>query len=324
MGFKVRCVLITIVVMVWVRSASGLDPRGALGQYGRQVWQTDNGLPQNTVHAIVQTPDGYIWLGTDDGLVRFNGIDFKVFTAENSAELRSSTVEGLTVDQAGGLWIVTSGGLSVYRNGVFRGFGVADGLPDPKIWFAHQDHAGRLWVATAGGLCLIHTNRCQAPAAGHGINVTQEERFAEAPDGSVWVADSANTVHLTQGLAGWVQSAMLKTPHGEEITVQVVAPDGQLLVGTAEGLETRQLDAQHGTLVPVAIANHAGRLPVLSMLRAFDGSIWLGTSAGLAHGAMGHFAMFPSGSPQPKRPRSTMPTRWRWQPLPPTGDPRCG
>ncbi len=265
-------------------TAWGLDPRGSLAQYGRRVWQTDNGLPQNTVHAIVQTADGYIWLGTDDGLVRFNGVEFRVFTAETTPALGSSAVQGLTVDGAGGLWVVTSGGLAFYGQGGFRAVGVADGLPDRTVWFTHRDRLGRVWVATAGGLCVMHGSRCEVVAATRGLSVSREGRFAETADGAVWLADGAETVKLDGSLA---RGAALTTAGGVAITAQVVDGRGRLVVGTTEGLQV----VRDGALVPAEIGGQIGRLAVTMMLAAADGSTWMGTSAGLVRGSGERFAV---------------------------------
>src|SRR3954467_5309977 len=92
--------------------ACALDSSKPLAAYSRQSWQTGNGLPQNSVHAILQTRDGYIWLATEGGLVRFDGLRFRVYDAQNTAELRSSTVRSLLGDREGALWIGTADGLA--------------------------------------------------------------------------------------------------------------------------------------------------------------------------------------------------------------------
>src|ERR1700677_4814255 len=95
------------------------EPQRALDHFGHQVWRTDSGLPQNTVHSILQTRDGYLWLGTDGGLVRFNGLDLVTFDSENTPQLPSDTVYDLLQDEAGTLWISTASGLVSYRSGRF-------------------------------------------------------------------------------------------------------------------------------------------------------------------------------------------------------------
>jgi len=71
-------------------SAYALDSSRELSQFGHEVWLTENGLPQNTVHAIAQTPDGYIWIGTEEGLARFDGVKFTVFDKQNTPDRKST------------------------------------------------------------------------------------------------------------------------------------------------------------------------------------------------------------------------------------------
>ncbi len=106
--------------------AAGLNVRDSLSQYGRQTWQTENGLPQDTVQAILQTRDGYIWLGTEGGLVRFDGLHFAVYDIQNTAGLKSNNIRTLAEDEEGSLWIGTAEGLTRYRDSAFQVFS-ADG-----------------------------------------------------------------------------------------------------------------------------------------------------------------------------------------------------
>ena len=76
-------------------------------------WQTEDGLPENSATAMVQTPDGYLWFGTFNGLVRFDGVKFTVFDQQNTPELPSSSIVNLHLDQRGRLWISTYRGLVV-------------------------------------------------------------------------------------------------------------------------------------------------------------------------------------------------------------------
>ena len=279
------------VLVVCVQSAHCLDPHRSLNQYGRQMWQTDNGLPQNTVRAVVQTFDGYIWLGTDDGLVRFNGNEFTVFNTENTPQLGSNSIQTLVVDHQNRLWVVTTGGLTLYSGRIFQK--VETGLPTTAVWFVHEDNKGRVWVATSGGLCLMgdstHEPHCEPVVATQGLSVTREDKFAEAPDGSIWLADGDATVsllgdHLERG-------SMLKTADGAEILVQRFDHAGRLLVGTHSGLQAQS----HGALELIPIAGHPGHVEVNAILPAADGSTWLGTSAGLAHGTQ-IFSFLPANS----------------------------
>src|SRR5271155_5807073 len=91
-----------------------------LPSYFLRVWQTENGLPDNAVTAIVQTHDGYLWLGTYDGLARFDGASFTVFDNNNTPEMSSSRIISLFEDGEGNLWIGhETGELTRYRDGHF-------------------------------------------------------------------------------------------------------------------------------------------------------------------------------------------------------------
>jgi ligand-binding sensor domain-containing protein len=90
--------------------ALALDPKKAISQYIHDVWTTADGLPQNSILSIAQTRDGYLWLGTWDGLARFDGVRFTVFNRDNTEELKNNYIYALTEGRDGSLWIGTGGG----------------------------------------------------------------------------------------------------------------------------------------------------------------------------------------------------------------------
>src|SRR5437868_12846950 len=125
-------------------SANGAKPSPA--QYLHSVWTTENGLPQNSINAILQTRDGYLWIATFGGLARFDGVKFTVFDVGNTEGLKSSRIFALCEDREGNLWIGTeNGGLTRYREGVFTTFTMKDGLPKDSIFSIIEDRQGNLW-----------------------------------------------------------------------------------------------------------------------------------------------------------------------------------
>ena len=130
---------------VCVSSALALDPRKSLTQYSRTIWTQERGLPQDTIRAITQTKDGYLWLGTDEGLARFDGYEFVVFNKSNG-NLPDNSITALAAANDGGLWIGTANGLTQYHDGRFQTFALKQGLPDTAITALHVDHEGTLWV----------------------------------------------------------------------------------------------------------------------------------------------------------------------------------
>ena len=137
---------------IWVRGAavSPAPIEYLQSEYIVDAWQTEQGLPDNFVNDIAQTPDGYIWVCTFNGLARFNGVEFVAFDAANTPELPSSRIVHLDLDRKGRLWIRSEyGHLSQWWNGRFRTFNERDGLPGTKIEALVQDHSGEVWVNTS-------------------------------------------------------------------------------------------------------------------------------------------------------------------------------
>src|SRR5438034_2134217 len=147
--------LLFLLLLGGCGSALALDSRRELSQFSHEVWLTENGLPQNTVHSIAQTPDGYIWIGTEEGLARFDGVRFTVFDRQNTPELKSNYIRTLLADPKGVLWIGTAEGLVRLLDGKFTVFTTNEGLPSNTIQALYQDREGNLWVATATGLGLF-------------------------------------------------------------------------------------------------------------------------------------------------------------------------
>src|ERR1041385_6364659 len=99
----IGCLVLAVLCASLPGSAFALDPRKAISQCIREVWTTDNGLPQNTVEAIIQSRDGYLWFGTQEGLVRFDGLRFTVFDRNNSPELPANVVQTVLEDRSGNI-----------------------------------------------------------------------------------------------------------------------------------------------------------------------------------------------------------------------------
>ena len=89
------------VLLLAITTSPALDPNRSLSEFGHQSWLTENGLPQNTVQSIVQTQDGYLWIGTQEGLARFDGINFTVFDKENTPAFKSNDIRFLQQLSAG-------------------------------------------------------------------------------------------------------------------------------------------------------------------------------------------------------------------------------
>ena len=115
-------------------------------------WTVDQGLPQNTVNAITQTRDGYLWVGTNGGLARFDGVRFTTFGSGTTPGLPDDHIHSLAEDSAGSLWIATERGVSRYAAGTFQALGAADGLPGEFVDCVYETSDHVLLVGTDHGL----------------------------------------------------------------------------------------------------------------------------------------------------------------------------
>ncbi len=129
-------------------------------QFRFDSWTADNGLPQNSVYSIVQTPDGYLWFTTFDGLVRFDGVRFYVFNKNNSKGLTTNRFTSLFAEENGTLWVGTSdSGLVRYQNGQFQTLTTADGLPNKTIQQIQKDIDGSILILTTDGMVRWRNDR---------------------------------------------------------------------------------------------------------------------------------------------------------------------
>jgi ligand-binding sensor domain-containing protein len=201
--------------------------------YGVDFWSEAEGLPQSRVRAIVQTHDGYIWLGTDGGAVRFNGASFKAFTVE-TGDLRDNEVWALQEDNENALWIGTfGGGLTRLKDGRFQTFTTADGLPDNIVTRIEKDSSGDLWIATANGFShYSHGRFTRIDGPGKPAVRGRDSICARTP-GGVYFSSDSQILRLSDGrfepLSG------LKGKRGESVDRLTCAADGSLWVGFTNG-----------------------------------------------------------------------------------------
>jgi ligand-binding sensor domain-containing protein/signal transduction histidine kinase len=292
-----------------------LDSRRELSQFNHEVWLTENGLPQNTVHAIAQTRDGYIWIGTEEGLARFDGVKFTIFDKQNTPEFKSNYIRTLLADRQGALWIGTAQGLIRMLNGKFTPFTRDDGLPSETIQAVYEDRGGNLWVATANGLGLLKSGGLTTFTTKERLISGSIQALFEDAGGALWIATpygvgrvkdgkftnytvrdglGSNSVRAIQqdrdgslwfGTLGGLTSfdgnrfttytTREGLPNDRIISLQADR-DGGLLIGTASGL-CRLID---GRFTVFSAAETLSTSTILSLLEDFEGNVWVGTESG--------------------------------------------
>jgi PAS domain S-box-containing protein len=215
-----------------------LNPSKAITQYVHDVWTTDNGLPQNSVICMAQTPDGYLWMGTEAGLVRFNGVEFKTFDKVSERSLHANEIDSLLVDRNGSLWIGShGGGLTRYENGQFASYPDSVRLPSGTVQTLYEDAAGDIWAGTDGGGLAHIRHHSGLPDTVEVLTrkdgLAENSVFAMSGDGKggVWIGTSAGLNHWSQGKL-LPSNELPGLPARVDVRSLYLSRDGALWVGT--------------------------------------------------------------------------------------------
>jgi len=153
-----------------------------------QQWKVEEGLPQSTVRSITQTHDGYLWVGTWNGLARFDGVRMTIFNASNTSAFLSSNIMSLFTDHRGQLWIGTDpGGLLRFSNGQFKRFDSTDGIFATRILSINEDHSGRIWCATEIGIYCYDGKKFLHFSEANGLPRTYANQVLPLPNGGMYL-----------------------------------------------------------------------------------------------------------------------------------------
>ena len=174
-------------------------PANGSDQYLQTIWTTEDGLPQNSVNAILQTRDGYLWLGTFGGLARFDGVKFTIFNSGNTPGLKSNRIMSLCEGVDGTLWLGTeSGEVMNFKDGVGQTYSVGDGMPG-GVWALMEDRGGTLWAGTLKGLARFRDGRFNVYTTRDGLPDDHVWAINEDSAGSLWLATGGGLVKFDGG-----------------------------------------------------------------------------------------------------------------------------
>jgi ligand-binding sensor domain-containing protein len=228
----------TLTLLLWIFANS--SPLGAAPQetesaeYSRRIWRTEDGLPQNKIQAITQTPEGYLWIGTSGGLVRFDGAKFVVFDRLNTPALGDDSILSLCPGNDGSLWIGTEGGgLAQMKSGVFRNYGQNEGPSNAFVRAVLQDRAGRVWVGTDRGFFRWDGMRFLRLDGQEGIPIMPVRTIYEDGAGTVWVSASTGIYSMRGDRP---VRAGGEYANASDVTGIFESPDGCLWLAADSGL----------------------------------------------------------------------------------------
>ncbi|MCP4218704.1 MAG: hypothetical protein GY765_28995 [bacterium] len=168
-----------------------LDPAKNIGRFVMRKWTIRDGLPNMTIRSILQTRDGYLWVGTFNGLARFDGVRFRSFNRENTPEIPHNTINCLYEDSRGDLWVGTYIGVLRYRDGVFSSYTVKDGLSSDVVYNICEDRDGRLWFGSTRGLNLLENDTFTHYLRKDGLSADFIAGLVADDDGSLWIATTS-------------------------------------------------------------------------------------------------------------------------------------
>ena len=260
-------------ILLWVLAlACGVGQARAqnLQYLSQQAWSTEEGLPQSSVHSILQTPDGYLWVATEGGLVRFDGVSFQTFDRANQPAFTSDDVCCLAVS-GGALWIGTADGVLRLQDGQFHRYSAAEGLVSPAIDSLHLTSRGALVVETEDGWSQWN-QKSFTPLPHAPSELSANAGLLAAPGNAAWKFSS--TV-VTAGARQWRVGQEL--PAGRIQTV-LVDREGLAWVGMNGGLFV--LSAEKAAATPVTLLSGNS---VLSLFEDAEGNHWIGTETSGLH-----------------------------------------
>ena len=272
--------LLLIAALLIAARAFALDPTRALTQARLSVWTSESGLPQNTIDVIVQTRDGYLWMGTEEGLARFDGARFVASDRQTAPALRSSFVSSLYEAPDGTLWIGTyGGGLARLRGGRIEAF-------HPELLGADRLRemvatADGLFIGTAGGgLLRIEGEKVTRYTTRDGLPSDRIWALEHDGEGGLWVATHGGGVVRWRGSRVQQRITTAEGLPNDLARTMLRDADGTLWIGTDGG---GLVAWRNGTIVRI-ITTRDG-LPsnfIRALQRDRDGSLWIGTDGGLA------------------------------------------
>ena len=269
-----RTLLAAVALLLLVpSSASALDPDKRPGQYVHQTWGRTEGLPQVSVMGILQDRSGYLWIATQEGLARFDGIEFEVFDRRNSEEITVNYLVALEEGPDGSIWAATEGGgLIRHRGGEIRVFGASHGAGLDFVESLAVAGDGSLWIGTATGLVRLREDRFEPVAEGalQGDHVTALETGAQ---GQIWIGTRDRGLFVLDG-DDPVRLPAAADLEDVDVRCLLATQDGALWIGTAGAGVFRWTHQGAERVAGEAV----GRSAVESLAQDAHGNLWIGTN----------------------------------------------
>jgi ligand-binding sensor domain-containing protein len=274
------CVFLMMVGMVLAIPANALDPQKLISQFTHTSWTAKDGVP-GPVRAIAQTPDGYLWLGTEAGLYRFDGLHFVGWEPSFGEQILGSAVWSLCTSKDGSLWIgFSSGGISQLRNGHVKNYSHADGVPDGGILSIVEDGEGSIWAGGQYALSKLDSGHWRQVGAESGYPAPGAQVLFVDRRGTLWVATDGLNFGLSKdpvrrntilSLAPNAKSFAATRESVGQVWMMAEAPDGDVWIADTSGHTVRSIMSRHRSEARIKVSAEP-----FSVLFDRDGSLWIG------------------------------------------------
>lgn len=263
-----------------IAGADLADPTRAVSQYRIDLWQTEQGLPLNTVQALLQSRDGGLWVGTAGGLARFDGKRFVTFDAAQAPAVASQPVFSLLEDSKGRLWIGHPSGVAVYEHGRFTTAITKAQVSSRRIWSLVEDKSGAIWAAGDGGLVRWKDGAVKVFGAADGLPTAKLRTAVFDTAGTLWLATTgAGLFAMTPDGKFTVFDASNGFPH-PQVRYAIADPSGGIWAATAGGGLVRMRSAAQPDMKVYTTADGLPSDHLTTLARDIRGDLWIGSWGG--------------------------------------------
>lgn len=274
--WRVRWLLLSLAILCLFEQAWPLDPTWGTSQYIRDQWDANSGFVGGQVNAIAQTKDGYLWIGTDKGLYRFDGLRFVAVQQPDQALPTIQNVLGLATDDHGDLWVRMEGpNVLRYQDGIFRDALPHDGVKEDGVTAMSQGNDGTILVSTiTHGAFRYNKGKLESLASNTALPHSLIISVAQTTDGRVWLGTRDHGLfYMEKGTAIAVTNGL----PDKKINSLLSVGNGALLIGTDNGIA--QLDK--GRISQSYGQSLLRNTQVLAMTKDRDSNVWVGTESSL-------------------------------------------
>lgn len=271
---KSRTILLVCAVLASLdRPVRGAEPKANLRDFAVRAWSKSEGLPDASVTSIVQTGDGYLWVGTSAGLFRFDGLTFEDTLLPGVGTNKSIAITALCEDEDGNLWIGTQQqGVYRWQNDQGTHFTLSDGLLDTDVTSLALDKQGHIWIGTRHGANLYDGRHFTALTTADGLQNNGVLNIHAARSGAVWITTAAGTCRFLDGKLAQFHPGDLE---GDQDFLQIYEDQRGNLWGLRSTYLINLADQKRINHFP---GEKSAKTRIWNLCEGHDGRLWIGAN----------------------------------------------